>query len=264
MQTKKDLVIFLHAAAFSPSISTWCDAIDKGYFATWPGLTSSLVRKHLPKQMATSKGHLKEERKGLRSTKLTQVQQTKAIPTHLDHQPNDHGTTSPTSPSLNNPVDMTVTAPEAVTRTNCYHLARVDLNGTVATDLTGRFPTTSLEGNKYIMVLYSDDANGILAQPVRNRSEMELINAIKLLHNRIKRVNLPLHFHIMDNECSASLKSYLTDNSISFQLVPPYYHRQNPAERAIQTFKHHLIAGLASTNPKFPLYLWDKLVPQAE
>ena len=158
---------------------------------------------------------------------------------------------------------MTVTA-QAGTRTNCFYLVRVDLDGTVATDLTGRFPTTSLEGNKYIMVLFSDDGNGILAQPVKNRSELELLNAIKELHNRIKRANLTIHFQIMDNECSKLLKTYLTDNGITFQLVPPYYHRQNRAEQAIQTFKHHLIAGLASTNPKFPLYLWDKIVPQAE
>ena len=28
-------------------------------------------------------------------------------------------------------------------------------------------------------------------------------------------------------------------------------------------FKHHFIAGLCSTNPKFPIALWDMLVPQA-
>ena len=73
---------------------------------------------------------------------------------------------------------MTVTA-QAGTRSNCFYLARIDLTGTVATDLTRYFPTTSLEGNKYIMMLFSDDANGILAQPVKNRSELELVNVIK-------------------------------------------------------------------------------------
>ena len=82
--------------------------------------------------------------------------------------------------------------------------------------MTGRFPTTLLEGNKYIMVLFSDDANTILAQPVKNRSELELVNAIKELHNRIKRANLAIHFQIMDNECSKLLKTYLADNGIAF------------------------------------------------
>ena len=77
---------------------------------------------------------------------------------------------------------MTVPA-QAGTRTNCFYSARVDLDDTVGTDFTGRFPTTSLEGNKYVMVLFSEDANRILAQPVKNRSELGLVNAKKELHN---------------------------------------------------------------------------------
>ena len=37
----------------------------------------------------------------------------------------------------------------------------------------------------------------------------------------------------------------------------------NAAERAIRTFKNHFIAGLCSTDPSFPVYLWDELLPQA-
>ena len=55
----------------------------------------------------------------------------------------------------------------------------------------------------------------------------------------------------------------MTQEGIDFQLTPPGIHRRNAAERAIRTFKNHLIAGLCSTDPKFPLYLWDKLLPQA-
>ena len=56
--TKADLVQYLHRTAFEPVVSTWTQAIDSGFFATWPGLTSDLVRKHLPKSIATAKGHL--------------------------------------------------------------------------------------------------------------------------------------------------------------------------------------------------------------
>ena len=67
--TQKDFVQYLHCADFSPVLSTWIAAIDNGFFVTWPGLTSDLVRKHLPKSMATAKGHLRQEQKNLRSTK---------------------------------------------------------------------------------------------------------------------------------------------------------------------------------------------------
>jgi hypothetical protein len=41
-------IAFYHASLFSPSLSTWCHAIDAGHFMTWPGITSSAVRKYPP------------------------------------------------------------------------------------------------------------------------------------------------------------------------------------------------------------------------
>jgi hypothetical protein len=52
-------------------------------------------------------------------------------------------------------------------------------------------------------------------------------------------------------------------NDIDFQLSPPHIHRQKAAERAIHTFKDHFIAGLCSTDPDFPMNLWDRILPQA-
>ena len=51
---------------------------------------------------------------------------------------------------------------------------------------------------------------------------------------------------------------------MSFQLAPPNVHRRNAAERAIRTFKNHLLADIASTDPKFPIHEWDRLLPQTE
>jgi hypothetical protein len=67
----------------------------------------------------------------------------------------------------------------------------------------------------------------------------------------------------LDNEASKLLKTYLHQQDITFQLVPPYIHRRNSAERAIRSFKYHLIAGLCSTDKSFPMHLWDILSPQA-
>jgi hypothetical protein len=67
----------------------------------------------------------------------------------------------------------------------------------------------------------------------------------------------------LDNEASKLLKSYLHQQDITFQLVPPYSHRRNSAERAIISFKDHLIAGLCSTDKSSPMHLWDRLLPQS-
>ena len=37
-------------AAESPVPATWCAAIDKGDYATWSGLTASLVKKYFQKR----------------------------------------------------------------------------------------------------------------------------------------------------------------------------------------------------------------------
>ena len=41
---KADLFVFLHAIAFSPTVATWCVAIDAVSPPTWPGLTAVAVR----------------------------------------------------------------------------------------------------------------------------------------------------------------------------------------------------------------------------
>jgi hypothetical protein len=68
----------------------------------------------------------------------------------------------------------------------------------------------------------------------------------------------------LDNEASAPLRKKFTTNDVEYQLVPPHFHRRNAAERAIQTFKKHFVAGFASVDPDFPLHVLDRLLPQAE
>ena len=64
----KDLAIYLHAACFSPAKHTFLKAIKNNHFIGWPGLSASLISKHLPLTIATAKGHIKQERQGLQST----------------------------------------------------------------------------------------------------------------------------------------------------------------------------------------------------
>ena len=51
--------------------------------------------------------------------------------------------------------------------------------------------------------------------------------------------------------------------NIAYQLVPPKIHRKNTAEKAISTFKDHLITDLPSIDPDIPMSLWCRLFPQA-
>ena len=53
------------------------------------------------------------------------------------------------------------------------------------------------------------------------------------------------------------------NKKVVYQLVPPHHHRNNLAERAIQTWKNHFKAGLATVDPNFPLSEWDRSIDQA-
>ena len=55
MRTKVDLAKYLHLCAWSPVVNTWLKAIDRSFFLTWPRLSSQLIKKHLPKSIATAK-----------------------------------------------------------------------------------------------------------------------------------------------------------------------------------------------------------------
>ena len=66
----------------------------------------------------------------------------------------------------------------------------------------------------------------------------------------------------MENEASTALKMTMTDMNIKYHLVPPINHRENNAERVIQTSKNHFIAGLCSVYKYFHLQLWDRLLQQ--
>jgi hypothetical protein len=87
-KTKAELSQYLHAACFSPVPSTFIQAIKKGHFITWPGLTAELlITKHLPPSIATEKGHIKQEFKNIRSTQTPADQQDNAETTRRwDHQ----------------------------------------------------------------------------------------------------------------------------------------------------------------------------------
>ena len=67
--TKAELAQYLVGASFSPSKSSLLRAIRRHHFTNWPGLTTNLINKYLPKTIATAKGHLDQEFKNLRLTK---------------------------------------------------------------------------------------------------------------------------------------------------------------------------------------------------
>ena len=81
---------------------------------------------------------------------------------------------------------------------------------------------------------------------MNNRSEKERIRAFTELTEDLNIRGIKPGFHFMDNDASAILKITMTTVDIKYKLVPPSNHIANNAERSIQTFRNHFIAGLCS------------------
>merc|ERR1712194_376892 len=69
LPSTEQAVKWMHAVCGYPVKSTWIKAIKAGNFMRWPMLTETNIKKYYPETSKTSKGHLNQTRKNVRSTK---------------------------------------------------------------------------------------------------------------------------------------------------------------------------------------------------
>ena len=105
------------------------------------------------------------------------------------------------------------------------------------------------------MIMYDYNANAIMAQPISDRKSLMLQKAFLTLFNKINLNGYKPSIIHLDNEISKDYLNLLEEVGLKVQLVPPYEHRQNLAEQAIQTYKNHFIAGLSGSDLSFLLIL---------
>jgi hypothetical protein len=187
--------------------------------------------------MATAKGHLDQSRQNFRSTKTKTNNDQPTIEIIETKEPNNQITNQA--------------------------FASIEETGKVYTNQTGAFPTTSSNGNKYMLVMYHYDTNAILVEPLKTRHGNEILRGYQKLYTHLTNRGFKPTTHWLDNEASAALKEYNKSEQVDYQLVPPQVHQRNAAEREIRTWKNHLISGICSTDTNFPLHLWDRLLEQA-
>lgn len=144
----------MHAVCGYPVKSTWIKAIKAGNFIGWPLVNEKNVRKYYPETIETAQGHLNQQRKNVRSTKRP-FEECNAAAALRGKKVKD-----------------------ILVRT-------YDVRETIFSDQTGRFPTQSRSGNKYIMVLVEIDSNAILVEPMKSRAEAEMIRAYDVLVQRL-------------------------------------------------------------------------------
>jgi hypothetical protein len=138
-------------------------------------------------QNATAKGHINQIRQNIRSTQ----------PAVLEPTPES---------------DMV-----QEDKCNYIYSSIMDTNQ-IYTYLTGRFPTTSLSGNKYILILYDYDRNSVLSTPLKNRGDKDTVRAVDLLIQSLIIRGLKPSLQCLDNEASLELGNYLTKRELIINL----------------------------------------------
>jgi hypothetical protein len=129
LPSTKEVVRFLHAALGLPTKATLLTAARNGNLVTFPGMTPKNISKHFPESDETLKGHMKQTKQGVRSTKVIDEDAM------LEFKP---------SPGVKN---------------KDVYLRVFDTKKAMYSDQTGRFPITSARGHKYIMVAVELDGN---------------------------------------------------------------------------------------------------------
>jgi hypothetical protein len=158
LPSTKEVTRFQHATLGFPTKASLLNAICHKNLVTFPGMTADNVNKFFP-EYGTQKGHMKQSRQGVRSTKVIDKDAILETETHPKPTPG--------------------------VKIKDVYLRVFDTNKTAMyTDQLGRFPITSAGGHKYTMLAAKLDENYIDAEPMKSRSAKELTKAYKQIYAR--------------------------------------------------------------------------------
>jgi hypothetical protein len=147
------------------------------------------INKHFKLTPATAMGHMNQKRQNIHST-------SKAVAITSDLE------------------DTTVTTAGTGDKTHVVNAAVID-KGQLYTYLTGRLHQRSSKGNWYIMVVYSFDFNCIKPVVMKSKSASEWLKAFGEIFQGLTSRVFKTKLNTMDNESSAALKIYFTENDMT-------------------------------------------------
>lgn len=228
---------FIHASMSSPVVSSFIQAVARGYLGNYPRITAKMIAANRPNTLATAKGHLDQTRQGQHSTKVSESLVPSSITTDL--------------PTEEEEDDI-----------NIAFLKVTPLLETNHSDSTGRFPIISRKSNQYVFVSVLNDY--IHMEPMPSRNGAAYVKAFSDTIAFYQERSATVRYQRLDNESSGLVEKYLKSKDITIEYVPPNTHRANKAESAILDAKNHSISSFSTAHPDFLLDMWDESLPQAE
>jgi hypothetical protein len=181
------LVRLHHTSADNPVPSTWFAAIKAGNYNTFPvpGLTLQNAVKPCPSSDTTIKGHLKQMRQGLCSTKPKSTSSNRFAPLAM-----------PDAPTTDKPDRDPSHKPTALPPTNKLYI----------TDLLW-----ACSGNQYITIAFDSHCNATFCAPYVNRSDKHQRAAYDSIMRRLTNRGHNVDLQILNNEISAKFKATIVD-----------------------------------------------------
>jgi hypothetical protein len=161
-------LLYHHTLAGFPPKETFLAAVQAGNYATWPGLTTTLILPNLDKM---HNGHMKGQQKGVRLMKVRALVTIKIEP----------GTENPPPPTIKKHYNIFVMV---------YKLL-----DTVHMDQTSAFPISLQQCYWSIMVGIHLDENYIFCKLMKNKTKGEMITAYHRMVDRMKLSALGLKHH---------------------------------------------------------------------
>ena len=89
-------------------------------------------------------------------------------------------------------------------------------NNTMYTGQTGKFPHISSRRNRYQMIAYHVDSNSIWVEPMKNRTEGEMIQERSRAVTRMKICVIISTKQMFDNEASAAYKAAISESNMTY------------------------------------------------
>ena len=83
------------------------------------------------------------------------------------------------------------------------------------------------------MIVYCVVSNAILTQPMKIRSEIELVTSYTTIQQKLVNPSFKPQLYHLDNKPPKSLKTFMTKVDENFQLTPPHIYWVSAAERAM-------------------------------
>jgi len=188
LPSTKEVVRFQHAALGFPTKATLLTAIRHNNLITFPGMTTENVNKFFPESDKTQKGHMKQTKEGIRSTKV------------IDKD------------ALLNADTFSKPAP-GIKFKDAYLRVFDTTKKAMYKDQTGHFPITSAKGHKYTMVAVELDGNYIDAEPLKLTSTKDLTEAYKTIYARWKATGVICpNWHVLNNKAPAAFLETIQEN----------------------------------------------------